>query len=89
MAKAFGTWAGKRSVRSVASLDTAKEIVLETMLLTSDYCLVSRQDLSDVLDDCGTFVELSEGRTVGQNRFASLWQGLPVHGSQIVVTPVL
>lgn len=89
VAKAFGTWAGKRSVRSVASLDTAKEIVLETMLLTSDYCLVSRQDLSDVLDDCGTFVELSEGRTVGQNRFASLWQGLPVHGSQIVVTPVL
>lgn len=89
VAKAFGTWAGKRSVRSVASLNTAQEIALETMLLTSDYCLVSRQDLSDVLDDCGNFVELSEGRTVGQNRFASLWQGLPVRGTQIVVTPVL
>jgi len=87
--RAFGSWAGKRRVRSITSPTGDFPARMPTLLITAEDALVTEASLRDLADRVIQFKPFEQGRMAAQRLFASLWEGRGVDGELLDVAPVL
>jgi hypothetical protein len=87
--KAFGTWAGKRRVRSITRPSGEFPSTLPTLIITAEDALITEASLRDLADRSIQFKPYEQGRMAAQRLFASLWEGRGVDGEILDVAPVL
>lgn len=87
--KAFGTWAGKRRVRSLTRPSGEFPAYLPTLIITAEDALVTDASLRDLVDRSIQFRQYEQGRMAAQRLFASLWEGRGVGGEMLDAAPVL
>lgn len=86
---AFGSWAGKRRVRSITSPTGDFPAQIPTLLITAEDALVTEASLRDLADREIQFKPFEQGRMAAQRLFACLWEGRGVDGQLLDVAPVL
>ncbi len=86
--RAFGSWAGKRRVRSITSPTGDFPARMPTLLITAEDALVTEASLRDLADRAIQFKPFEQGRMAAQRLFASLWEGRGVDGELLDVAPV-
>ena len=87
--KAFGTWAGRRRVRSITRPSGEFPATLPTLIITAEDALVTDASLRDLVDRSIQFKPYEQGRMAAQRLFASLWEGRGVDGEMLDVAHVL
>lgn len=73
--RAFGNWQGRRKVYGVCLADGSPLPIDQTMLITTDFALVTDQSLGSVGDGSARFSRYANGTLAGQRKFAELWDG--------------
>lgn len=87
--RAFGSWAGKRRVRSITSPTGDFPARMPVLLITAEDALVTEASLRELADRSIQFKPFEQGRLAAQRLFASLWEGRGVDGELLDVAPVL
>ncbi len=85
VAAAFENWPGRKRIKAISGVDA---IELDTVLLMQDRCLISANNLGQLLEAEVRFRNFKGGRLAGQHLFAALWEGAPYKGVPIEAFPV-